>query len=246
MECRATDNASQNMGIQEAMFSFGIISDIQYADSPDGTNYAETKCRYYRDSIKKLDEAITFWNSGEQPAFVLQLGDVIDGRCKDVPNGSETAFKAIRDSFSKLAVNLHCVLGNHELYNFSRKTLLESGFFRTNSSADAVHHEFYHEFTVESRYRFVILDCYEISVLGYDRTGDNYIKGLVMLKNVNRNADWNSGKNLTGLSKRFVGYNGAVSEEQLMWLDSVLTDADHKQQIVVLSGRKHICTLITV
>ena len=229
MECMNTKPATVN--IQEPLFSFGVISDIQYGNFPNGMNFEKTMHRYYSDAINKLDDAIKFWNTSISPEFVLQLGDVIDGKNTHF-NDSETAFKSIRDSFDKLKTNLHNVLGNHELYNFSRKTLLDSGFYKTDTCDEAV----YYDFTVASRFRFVIIDCFEISAIGYDKQGANYGKAVEILKRENPNTDWNDSGNMSGLAVRYVKYNGSVSDRQLLWLEEVLNDADQKEQIVIISG----------
>ena len=219
--------------IEPPLCSFGIIADIQYSDCPDGMNYSQTSHRYYRDARRKLDDAITFWNTNNSLDFVLQLGDLIDGVNNKIKYGSTTALQTIRESFRKLNADLHNVIGNHEFYNFTREELIKSGgFFRTNLSGKSM----YYDFTVASWFRFVVLDCYDISVLGHDQTSENYKKAFDILKRKNPNDDWNSSNGLEGLSQRFVGYNGAVSEEQLAWLEHVLSDADQKEQIVIVAG----------
>jgi alkaline phosphatase len=54
------------------LFTFGLTADVQYRD-------AETSgTRFYRESTAKLVEAVDRFNA-LRPAFVVQLGDLVDG-----------------------------------------------------------------------------------------------------------------------------------------------------------------------
>ena len=59
-------------------FVFGLISDLQYADVPDGANLDTGRRRFYRDSLRKLRRAVEDWNR-KRVQCVVDLGDVIDG-----------------------------------------------------------------------------------------------------------------------------------------------------------------------
>mmetsp|Transcript_20759 Transcript_20759/g.51494 ORF Transcript_20759/g.51494 Transcript_20759/m.51494 type:complete len:534 (-) Transcript_20759:123-1724(-) len=84
------------------LFSVGIIADIQYAPIPDGYSYSGTP-RYYRHSLEATKHAFqTFrdyqWpgddenkdndgdssDSGNGVDFVINLGDIIDGKCQEI------------------------------------------------------------------------------------------------------------------------------------------------------------------
>ena len=49
----------------------GLMTDLHYADKEP------TKTRFYREALGKLDEAVDYFNK-EKPAFVVELGDLID------------------------------------------------------------------------------------------------------------------------------------------------------------------------
>ncbi|XP_040187112.1 manganese-dependent ADP-ribose/CDP-alcohol diphosphatase isoform X2 [Rana temporaria] len=108
------------------LFTFGVIADIQYADKDDGYNYVQTRVRYYRSSLSLLQDATREWASeNAPPAFILQLGDIIDGF--NVPlEASESSLTKVLAEFEKLKIPVHHIWGNHEFYNFSRKQLMES------------------------------------------------------------------------------------------------------------------------
>ena len=68
----------------------GLLSDIQYADVPDGANFLKTEVRYYRHSLQATSRAIARMNgrgAGDDDRTrsewrcqaVLHLGDLIDG-----------------------------------------------------------------------------------------------------------------------------------------------------------------------
>ena len=64
------------------LFRFGLIADIQHCDCDDATNFAGTETRRYRSTPAQAGRAVAGWNALREPecAFVLQLGDLIDGQ----------------------------------------------------------------------------------------------------------------------------------------------------------------------
>ncbi|KAL3799144.1 hypothetical protein HJC23_002272 [Cyclotella cryptica] len=76
-------------------FSFGIITDIQYAPIPDGHSYNGTP-RYYRHAIAAAEHAARhFQREGVQ--CVVNLGDSIDGKCVDVERYGGSLIEAEED-----------------------------------------------------------------------------------------------------------------------------------------------------
>lgn len=57
-----------------------------------------------------------------------------------------------------------------------------------------------------------------------------------MLTQHNSNDDLNSPEGLEGLMCRFVQFNGAVSADQLNWLDSVLQMSDDSNECVLVAS----------
>ena len=96
------------MPAREPAYTFGVISDVQWADIDDGSNFDGSIPRYYRGALQALQRAVDWWNlrtlfpqpevgklhGGEMntvdPAlfeaarrnrqlfFVAQIGDLID------------------------------------------------------------------------------------------------------------------------------------------------------------------------
>lgn len=227
---------------QKPHITFGIIADVQYADCDDGTDYSFTRQRFYRNSLSLLNNAINDWKRSADPvAFVLQLGDLIDGKNKiGGEAGSKKALQTALQPLDSLHIPLCHVLGNHELYNLNRSfylsSLLNSSLLLSFSSD-----RFYYTFLPHPKLRIVALDTYEVSLLGYgDRPDDeNFQLAQTWLHDNNKNKDVNDVSGLQGLERRWAGYNGGVSEKQLNWLSEVLMKAQAKEENVIIISKNH-------
>ncbi|XP_017386901.1 manganese-dependent ADP-ribose/CDP-alcohol diphosphatase isoform X1 [Cebus imitator] len=224
----------------EHLFSFGVIADIQYADLEDGFNFQGTRRRYYRHSLLHLQGAIEDWNNeSSTPCCVLQLGDIIDGYNAQY-NASEKSLEVVMDTFKKLKVPVHHTWGNHEFYNFRRKYLTHSKL-NTKFLEDQIEHhpetmpseDYYaYHFVPFPKFRFILLDAYDLSVLGVDQSSPKYEQCMKILKEHNPNTELNSPQGLS--EPQFVQFNGGFSQEQLNWLNEVLTFSDTNQEKVVI------------
>ncbi|CAG5131968.1 unnamed protein product [Candidula unifasciata] len=225
--------------LQKPHMTFGIISDIHYADCEDGTNFLKTRERFYRNSLSLLKNAVNDWKSGVDPvAFVLQLGDLIDGKNK---NGGEIAVKkalnTVLHPLNSLYVPVYHVIGNHELYNLNRSFYLSSPLNSSLSlSIETSSTHFYYTSLPHPRLRIIALDTYEVSLLGYgDRTEDeNFKTAQKWFQEHNHNQDVNNICGLEGLERRWAAYNGGVSDSQLRWLSQILMKANTKQENVII------------
>ncbi|XP_028424442.1 manganese-dependent ADP-ribose/CDP-alcohol diphosphatase isoform X1 [Perca flavescens] len=240
---------------QTPLFTFGVIADIQYADIDDGYNFTRTRRRYYRSSLKLLRNAWESWSeSAVKPEFILQLGDIIDGFNKS-QDASDRALHTVLREFTSGPAELHHVWGNHEFYNFSRSALLRSqlnssphhGSLHPNSNslhpgsssqglgAQAPGSDIYaYSFSPCPGFTFVVLDAYDVSLLGRQESSEQYNQAMDLLKLYNTNEDLNCPPLIEGLLQRFTMFNGGFSKEQLDWLDSVLSLADEKQERVTI------------
>nr|XP_060620521.1 manganese-dependent ADP-ribose/CDP-alcohol diphosphatase [Anolis sagrei ordinatus] len=234
--------------MDEALFSFGVIADIQYADLEDGYDFLGIQKRYYRHSLCHLQKAIEEWN-GRQIQFALQLGDIIDG-FNAQHKMSKRALKTVMKEFQKLKAPVHHIWGNHELYNFSRdylvqsalntkyledKTLLSHLVTHQSPTEDAASEFCYaYQFCPMSKFRFVLLDAYDLSTLGRGTSSKKYQESLRLLQQKNKNKNLNSPLDLDEC--QFVQFNGGFSQDQLHWLDEILTYADKNQERVVIMG----------
>ncbi|XP_068118334.1 manganese-dependent ADP-ribose/CDP-alcohol diphosphatase isoform X2 [Hyperolius riggenbachi] len=225
----------------DPLFTFGVIADIQYADKDDGYNFAKTRMRYYRNSLSLLQEATQEWASETiQPTFILQLGDIIDGF--NVPTKtSESSLAKVLSEFNKVDIPVHHIWGNHEFYNFSRKHLMESQL-NSMQMKDTLSEEkgnelksiYAYHFSPFSKFRLLLIDSYDLSIIGRDPSSQKHVKALKLLKQKNKNEDLNSP---TGLDERqFVQFNGGISSAQLNWINSILESSDKNGEKVIVAG----------
>ncbi|KAL7555126.1 hypothetical protein ACHAWF_018761 [Thalassiosira exigua] len=139
-------------GVDEGpLITFGVLADIQYAPIPDGKSYAGNP-RYYRHAKKAAEHAARHFQE-ERVQCVVNLGDIVDGKCADVERwggvvdsdgegggggfasdeeekktgGTHVGVDAIDDVLRALssydAGRILHTYGNHELYNLSRRDL---------------------------------------------------------------------------------------------------------------------------
>ncbi|KAL3701892.1 hypothetical protein R1sor_019914 [Riccia sorocarpa] len=209
------------------LFSFGVITDVQYADIPDGFSYGGTP-RFYRHAVEVQRRAVNHWNNHGKLSFAVHFGDLVDGKCpKEESAGAVSRILEIFNSFQGGPV--YQMIGNHCLYNLPRPEL--NRVFKIPPSVDG---RSYYEFSPYAGFRFVVLDGYDISVLGWHHDHPHVQLALHMLNSVNPNVDKNSPLGLDGLMARFVMFNGGVGREQLMWLDRVLLKATSLNEKVVI------------
>jgi manganese-dependent ADP-ribose/CDP-alcohol diphosphatase len=190
-------------------FSFGIMSDCQYADADDidvnvlGTEeYIHNR---YRQSPRKLQEAIDEFNRHELQ-FIVHLGDFVDRNLDDV-----TTLQTI--TASSQAPIWH-VLGNHDFLHSEIK-----------------HEEIIKQFGMPGKYytkdcygyRFTVLDTNDVGMIEYPEGS----------------AEWEAGKSYfeaykqTGAMNAYP-WNGAIGDKQLAWLKTQMIEAKAAGQKVIL------------
>lgn len=214
-----------SVGEKKPLFSFGVISDVQYADIPDGRSFIGVP-RYYRHSFLILQSAVQRWNNCRKLKFVMNFGDIVDGFCPK--DQSLEAVKKVINEFEKFNGPAYHMIGNHCLYNLPRHKLLPL------LKIPSVDGRAYYDFSPTPEYRFVVLDGYDISAIGWPQNHPNTLEALKFLEEKNPNTEKNSPAGLVGLERRFLMFNGAVGKEQLEWLDAVLQDATKLNQKVVV------------
>jgi manganese-dependent ADP-ribose/CDP-alcohol diphosphatase len=126
-----------NQGLQP--FTFGIMADIQYA--------GRSKNSDFQTSIGRLEECVFAFNKNS-PAFIIHLGDLIDGYENDLP-ASVNDLEKVLLLFSKLEMPAFHVLGNHCLFA-GRENLRERLGLE----------KFYYDFSFEDArgWRFIVID----------------------------------------------------------------------------------------
>lgn len=177
------------------VFTFGLIADIQYADLKDGYNFHGTRKRYYRNSLHLLRNAIRHWNEEEvKPSFILQLGDIIDGFNRQ-HGASEEALQKVMDEFRSCSAQVHHVWGNHEFYNFTRSALFSSALNSTvkgEEERDGQMDDVYaYHFSPVPKFRFVVLDAYDLSIIGREESSEKYSQSFEIIKEHNPNEELN-------------------------------------------------------
>lgn len=211
--------------LKQPLFSFGVITDVQYADIPDGHSFLGVP-RYYRHSIRVLQRAVIKWNSLKTLKFSINFGDIIDGFCPK--DQSFASVKNVLDEFDKFNAPVYHMIGNHCLYNLPRDKLVS--LLKLPSPCGCA----YYDFSPTPEYRFVVLDAYDISAIGWPQDHPKTSSAMDLLQAKNPNADKNSPIGMLGLEKRFLMFNGAVGNEQLEWLDGILKYSTQNDQKVVI------------
>jgi manganese-dependent ADP-ribose/CDP-alcohol diphosphatase len=152
------------------------------------------------------------------------------------------------------------LLGNHCLYNLSRSQLHPKLGLADPDGAD--HGVAYYDFSPHERFRFVMVDPYDISIMGWPEGHPRRVAAERFLKQHNPNSDLNSPVGLRGFRRRYVAFNGgairydhhrwdsrshlcvvsaALGDEQMKWLEGVLEDATAKGQRVVICTHVPLC-----
>ncbi len=123
-------------------FTFAVLTDIQYAaKDPAGA-------RDYRASLEKLRTAVEAVNAA-RPAFVIQLGDLIDGGADNLGR--------ILAVWNTLKAPRYSVLGNHDFALPRAQLLPKLGMAQA-----------YYDFS-RPGWRLVVLDGMDISVPGREK-----------------------------------------------------------------------------
>ena len=100
---------------QGSVLRVGLITDLHYADKgPAGT-------RHYRETLSKLEEAAVHFEK-DKPAFVVELGDLIDAA--DSVETEQRYLTTINREFSAICKERHYVLGNHCVDTLTKQEFL--------------------------------------------------------------------------------------------------------------------------
>ncbi len=185
--------------VEKPEFTFGVVTDIQYQDAEP------QKSRFYRSSVKKLEECVQVFNSKDLE-FVIQLGDLIE---KDF-----ASYDTILSVFEKIKHKKYHVLGNHE---FSvRGRYLKSLLQRIGMD------KAYYDFKINS-WRFIVLNGNDISIHGtqYDSEERKEVEELFN----------NLAKEKTQNMQR---WNGSIGKQQLEWLKNKLEKSCHDKEKVII------------
>lgn len=176
----ATKASAQAAREDSGTLTFGLITDVQYADAdPKGE-------RHFRESVPKLKEAVK-WLSGKQLPFTLHLGDFIDRDFK--------SFATVLPLLDGLGHPVRHLLGNHDY------TMDDAEKCRVVSTLGMPHD--YYSFR-HSGVRFILLDTNDRSVYKYPASHRSTQESARMLQKLvseksNAAQDWNGGLSETQL-----------------------------------------------
>ncbi|GJP46629.1 hypothetical protein CLOM_g5895 [Closterium sp. NIES-68] len=213
---------------KKPLFSFGVITDVQYADINDGHSFLGIP-RFYRHSLEVVKQAVEDWNQSARPmSFAVHFGDIVDGFCPR--DRSVEAVNTVLDALAGFTAGpTYHMIGNHCLYNLPRLTL--NKMLAIPTAAD---NRSYYDFSPYPNFRLVVLDSYDVSLLGWPEDHPHAVRAREVLERENPNDEKNSPEGLEGLNRRFVKFNGGVGDEQLRWLEGVLAECDALGETVVL------------
>lgn len=215
---------------KKPLFSFGVISDIQYADISNGYSFRGVP-RYYRNSLEVLRRAVTRWNGNPMLHFALNFGDIVDGFCPK--EKSLATVERVINELDRFNGHVYHMVGNHCLYNLPRDKLIP--LLQIPSSGDG---SAYYDFSPVPEFRIVVLDSYDISAIGRPQDHPNTSAAIKFLHAKNPNTDKNSPSGLVGVERRFVMFNGAFGKKQLIWLDGILADSTERHQKVIVCSHQ--------
>ncbi|GHP10787.1 hypothetical protein PPROV_000951800 [Pycnococcus provasolii] len=176
---------------------------------------------------------------------------------RDEQQGMEALKAVMRVLSSSFTKEWIFTLGNHEMYNFTRAQLRDGitveGKRGTPFTFRCANErgEFYHSFSPHAKWRVVVLDPYDISVYSRGRgmglcedavkllcenspSAAEYVKNTPDVFRTEKMSHFPYFKGLEGRNKRWVPFNGALSEAQLNWLSSELDDAAKCEQRVII------------
>ncbi|MEI8205859.1 MAG: metallophosphoesterase [Kiritimatiellales bacterium] len=126
---------------EKTPFTFAVLADVQYGDKDS------RKLRHYRESLQRLDECVADLNY-RNPAFVIQLGDIIDGYAGDIARSAQD-LDTVLATYNRLAMPHYSVFGNHCVMANRDSLLQKYGLEKS-----------YYDFTIPEAegWRFVVLD----------------------------------------------------------------------------------------
>ena len=239
------EDAQKRQETDTPLLRVGLLADIQYAPIPDGTSFTGTP-RYYQNALSVAKNAAKHFERENLPV-VLNLGDIVDGKCQDISYWGGEALPHDVDpglvctDHVLEALSPYCsgqmihAYGNHCLYNMDRESMaakLGIPFVKENCGELVGYYSVLHDHGI----RFVVLDCYDIAKMRRPSTSTKYQKADTILKHRNPNYknNENSPEGLQGLARRFVAFNGGVGATQLVWLQETLKRAREAGERVVI------------
>lgn len=186
---------------KEPLFKFGVIADIQYCDCETSGS------RFYRNSLKKLDECIKDLND-KKVDFVVNLGDLVD-------RDSNMNLDSVLIRQKKLNSKIYNTTGNHDYGGIKNNQDLYSMLDMPDT---------YYSFEKDG-WRFIMLNTNEVA--SYSNVKNTRlekelteIKGTIISENRTNGAS----------------HNGGISKAQMEWLNRELEKSmQEEKKVIILS-----------
>lgn len=190
---------AQRADADSPLLTFGVIADVQYCDCDD------RDARFYRASLQKLADAVQDLNE-RNAAFVVQLGDLIDGDFRN--------FDPILAIAAQFQSPVYHVPGNHDfLVEAQEKPFVLKKLELANG---------YYAFRYAS-WRFIALNGNDLSQVALAESDEKYREAQAL---------YQQKKNLGLINAE--GWNGALSEQQMDWLNRMLKEASQNGEKVII------------
>lgn len=246
----------------------GVCADVQAADIPDGASF-HGRPRYYRAAFDGAARAGEAWRR-EGATHVLHLvgwghwagenevggapaaagrppplspsppqGDVLDTQAGPPSPASRALLDRVLTGLAggRRDARVHSCVGNHCLAAVGRAHLnARLGVPPPPAAGD---HSYY-EARLGPGWRLVVLDGYDVSLLGWPAADARHAAAAALLAARNPNANKNTADGLVGVERRFVAFGGGVGDGQLEWLDRVLAAAAAGGDRVILAVHQAI------
>lgn len=186
--------------------SLGILSDVQYADQE------EHQRRHFRKSLDKLAHAVDEMNANRTHLdMVLHLGDLVD-------HSMERFLPAVEPILRKLRYPLYQLLGNHDFLGSPEAT------FSSLHTKLGMPGRYYSISAGPSKaYRLVMLDGNDIALYSTETGSSKRNLAYEWKATLKRKRRKNAQK-----------FNGALSDEQIVWMKHQLSEACNASQRVLL------------
>ncbi len=198
-------SAGFSKSTSEPLFSFGLMADCQYVDAdPKGS-------RFYRESPRKLEEAITELNHHDL-AFSFHLGDFID---RDL-----ASFDDLSPIATKLRSELFHALGNHD---FDVPDEAKAGI-----PARLGLNRGYYSFSKDG-FRFIVIDTTEVSNYRHPKNSRETRLATAEMER------YKAAKSVAAKP-----WNSRPGDDQIKWLEAELEAASSAEETVLVLGHHPI------
>ncbi|GAA4180728.1 metallophosphoesterase [Sphingobacterium ginsenosidimutans] len=187
-----------SMGKAQSVIRIGLIADPQYADKDTRGS------RFYRNSLDKLDSAVTAINR-EGVDFTVMLGDLVDVGPKDL----QPALQRL----NKLKSPVYNILGNHDYVDVDDGGHLYKLYKMPNPY-----------YTVEKgEWLFILLNTNELADYA-TKAGSGQREAWKKINDILKTAKRNNDQ----------PWNGGISEKQLKWMERQLHKAQSASKKVIV------------